>query len=111
MRKQFVLCIDNKGYAASLIPRKIYEVIPDKQAAQDNLIRVVDESGEDYLFDKSHFVSIDLSQEIEQVLVIRSTSRPRHGWNEQFRLMAEHGDDQLLDKPLPTRWDKTEWTW
>lgn len=94
MRKQFVLCIDNKGYAASLIPRKIYEVIPDKRATLDNLIRVIDESGEDYLFDKSHFVSIELPKEIERALVIRSTSRPREGWAEQFRMMAERGDDQ-----------------
>ena len=96
MRKQFVLCIDNKGYAASLIPRKIYEVIPDKRATQDDLIRVIDESGEDYLFAKSHFVSIELPKELEQALSIHTTSRPREGWAEQFRLMAERGDDRSV---------------
>jgi antitoxin MazE len=44
-------------------------------------------------------------------LVIRPSSRPRYGWEEQFRSMAEHGDDRLLDEPLPTRWDIGDWTW
>ncbi|MFH1862272.1 MAG: hypothetical protein ABH878_05610 [bacterium] len=69
MKKLYALCLDNKGYEASLIPRKIYEVIPDEQAQQDNLIRVIDESGEDYLFHVSHFVFIELPREVEQVLV------------------------------------------
>jgi len=69
MKKPFALCIDNKGYQASLIPRKFYEVIPDEQARQDDFVRVIDESGEDYLYHESHFVFIELSQEIEQILV------------------------------------------
>jgi len=44
-------------------------------------------------------------------LVIRSTSHPRHGWDEQFRAMAEQGDDRLLDKATPTQWDVSEWKW
>lgn len=44
-------------------------------------------------------------------LVIRSVSRPRSGWDEQFRLMAEHEDDQLLDKPVSTKWDRNDWVW
>jgi len=44
-------------------------------------------------------------------LVIRPGSRPRDGWDEQFRAMAERGDDRLLDQPLPTRWDDSEWEW
>jgi hypothetical protein len=46
---QFVVCIKNEGYSASLEPRKIYRVVPDGSAAAHRLIRVVDESGEDYL--------------------------------------------------------------
>jgi hypothetical protein len=46
---QFVVCIKNEGYSASLEPRKIYRVVPDSSAAAHRLIRVVDESGEDYL--------------------------------------------------------------
>jgi len=44
-------------------------------------------------------------------LVIRPVSHPRQGWEEQFRAMAEHGDDQLLDKPVPTKWDRSDWVW
>jgi len=68
-RKHFVLCIDNTGYGASLITRKVYEVIPDEQAEKDDFIRIIDESGEDYLYHISHFVFIELPAEIEQVLV------------------------------------------
>jgi hypothetical protein len=68
-RKRFVVCIDNKEYEASLIPRKIYEIIPDKQAQLDDFIRIVDESGEDYLYHVKHFVFIDLPKDVERVLV------------------------------------------
>ena len=44
-------------------------------------------------------------------LVIRPVSRPRSGWDEQFQAMTEHGDDQLIDKPVPTKWDRSEWVW
>ena len=69
MRKRFAICIDNKGYEASLIPRKIYEVIPDERAEQDDFLRVIDESGEDYLYHVSRFVFIELPQEVERALV------------------------------------------
>ncbi len=68
-KKQFVLCIDNTDYEASLITRKVYEVIPDEQAEKDDLIRIVDESGEDYLYHISHFVFIPLPAEVEKALV------------------------------------------
>ena len=42
-------------------------------------------------------------------LVIRPITRPRMGWAEQFRLMAAQSDDHLLDKPVPTKWDRSEW--
>ena len=44
-------------------------------------------------------------------LVLRPVVRTRHGWNEQFLAMAKHGDDTLLDKPVSTRWDRSEWEW
>ena len=69
MRKRFVLCIDNKGYEASLMPRKLYETIDDEQAEQDDLVRVTDESGEDYLYHVSHFVVVDLPVDVERALV------------------------------------------
>jgi len=69
MRKKFALCIDNKANEASLISRKIYEIIPDETAERDELIRVIDESGEDYLHHKSHFVLVELPEEVERVLL------------------------------------------
>ena len=44
-------------------------------------------------------------------LVIRPTSRPRAGWDEQFRAMAQRGDDRLLDESAATPWDLSEWQW
>ena len=64
-KKMFVVCIKNEGYAASLELRKIYEVISDEQAADHQMIRVVDESGEDYLFPTDFFIPIDLPKPIE----------------------------------------------
>jgi hypothetical protein len=52
----FALCVDNTGYQASLIPGKVYRILPDPTAASDELVRVVDESGEDYLCHKDRFV-------------------------------------------------------
>ena len=60
--RQFVLCIRNKGYAASLELRKIYVSVTDKTAEQRGFVRVIDESGEDYLFPTDFFVAIDVPQ-------------------------------------------------
>jgi hypothetical protein len=56
--KPFVVCVDNQGYQASLILGKVYKVLPDAKAARDDLVRIVDESGEDYLYHKDHFVFV-----------------------------------------------------
>jgi len=53
---------------------------------------------------------VEIAVEKDQ-LVIRSTSSPRQGWDAQFRAMAEHGDDRLLDTPVLTEWDSSEWKW
>ena len=57
--KSFALCVDNTDYKASLIPGKVYRIIPDSKAAKDDLVRIVDESGEDYLYHRSHFLFVD----------------------------------------------------
>lgn len=67
-KRQFAVCVSNADYAASLIVRKIYEVLPDEEAAKDDLLRVIDESGEDYLYHRSHFVLVDLPAEVEHAL-------------------------------------------
>jgi hypothetical protein len=63
--KQFAICVNNEDYPASLEVRKIYEVIPDEKAANHRLVRIVDESGEDYLYPEDYFVSIDIPQAAE----------------------------------------------
>jgi hypothetical protein len=57
---KFVICTQNTGYEASLELRKLYRVLPDPGAKAHDQIRVVDESGEDYLYPSSFFVPIDL---------------------------------------------------
>jgi antitoxin MazE len=53
-------------------------------------------------------VEIDVQRD---QLVIRPATRPRYGWEEQFKAMAQRGDDQLLDEPTATQWDRSEWKW
>ena len=68
MNHSYVICIDNKEYPSSLELRKVYEVVEDKEALSQGLIRIIDESGEDYLYPQSYFMQIDLPQNIRQVL-------------------------------------------
>lgn len=69
-RVDFVVCIDNSEYPASLEQRKIYQVLPDEQAAQHSLVRVVDESGEDYLYSTEYFLAVDLPQPLQKALAL-----------------------------------------
>ena len=66
---QFAVCIDNSGYPASLELHKIYRVIPDEEAAVEGDIRVVDESGEDYLYAADRFVAIEPPQTVRRSLL------------------------------------------
>jgi hypothetical protein len=61
MKQTFLLCVDNKGYKASLEVRKLYETIPDKEAERHNQVRIIDESGEDYLYPSRFFAPVRLS--------------------------------------------------
>ena len=82
IEKQFVICIDNSGYPASLELHKVYAVLPDERAAEDDFLRVVDESGEDYLYSVKRFVSVELPLQVKQSWVRRvrestmSTNKP-----------------------------------
>ncbi|MEQ8465423.1 hypothetical protein [Coleofasciculus sp. E1-EBD-02] len=69
---QFVVCISNQDYPASLEVRKIYQVIPDANATQNQMIRVIDESGEDYLYPSSYFVPIQLPKAAKSAFSIAS---------------------------------------
>jgi hypothetical protein len=61
-RQQFLLCVKNRGYPASLEVRKVYRALPDPAALAKGFVRVVDESGEDYLYPADNFVAVDLPQ-------------------------------------------------
>ena len=71
-KKQFVICVDNQDYPASLERRKVYEVLSDEKAANHQLVRVVDESGEDYLYPKNYFVATELPEDVETALQLLS---------------------------------------
>ncbi len=66
---QFVVCINNEGYPASLELHKIYRIVDDKKAAADDDIRVIDESGEDYLYPASYFAPIKVPAVVEESLL------------------------------------------
>ena len=68
-KKHFAICVDNTDYEASLILRKIYEIIPDEMGNKDDLLRIVDESGEDYLYHNSCFIAVDFPKEVEHALM------------------------------------------
>ena len=65
---QFAVCLNNRGYKASLEVGKLYRVIPDKDAEAHGLIRVVDESGEDYAFAATRFHSLDVPLAVQKIL-------------------------------------------
>ena len=68
----FVVCLNNEGYKASLEVGKLYRFIADKEAEAEGLIRVVDESGEDYAFDANRFHPVSLPSTVEKVLLAAS---------------------------------------
>jgi hypothetical protein len=68
-RPSFVLCIDDGGYVDDLKVRTVYQVLPDEAAAASHYLRVIDETGEDYLYPASYFVPIEVPEEAEPILV------------------------------------------
>lgn len=66
--KQFAICIRNGEYAGTLELRKVYEVLQDPDAAARNYVRVIDESGDDYLYPQTWFVPVTVPEAVEQLL-------------------------------------------
>ena len=66
---RFAVCVDNRGYPASLELHKIYRVLPDDGAEAEGDLRVVDESGEDYLYSANRFVEIEPPQTVRRSLL------------------------------------------
>jgi hypothetical protein len=69
---KFAVCVHNEDYEVSLELRKIYQVLPDALGEKHGLIRVVDESGEDYLYPAKFFLPIELPQKLEKALLVAS---------------------------------------
>jgi hypothetical protein len=67
--KRLVVCVDNEGYPASLEKRKIYVALADQTADKHALVRIVDESGDDYLYPKSFFREIALPQSVKKAVL------------------------------------------
>jgi hypothetical protein len=65
---RFAVCIANSDYPVSLELHKLYQVLPDKEAELDGDLRIIDESGEDYLYPASYFLLIDLPEEAQLAL-------------------------------------------
>jgi hypothetical protein len=79
LKARFAICVDNSEYPVSLELHKIYRLIPDADAKKDGDLRVIDESGEDYLYPADYFLLIDVPREIAQSLNRSFTRRARNG--------------------------------
>ena len=75
---QFAVCVENSEYPASLELHKLYRVLPDPEAARDGDLRIIDESGEDYLYPAEHFVVIEVPRQAGQALTKSFTRSDRH---------------------------------
>ena len=73
----YVLCIDDGGYPESLEVRKIYPVLPDDKAASREYVRIIDETGEDYLYPMKYFVPLSLPADVIGALTARSIDTNR----------------------------------
>ena len=69
---QYVICIKNEDFPASLEIRKIYRCVADRAASKLSMIRVIDESGEDYLYPKDYFIALKLPRAVERAVQLAS---------------------------------------
>ena len=69
LRRQLVLCLRNDRYEVSLERRKIYSTVPDADAAKHDQVRVIDESGEDYLYPAKYFAAIELPRALRRAML------------------------------------------
>jgi hypothetical protein len=67
---RFAICINDGGYVDDLKVRTVYQLLPDESAARSNYIRVVDETGEDYLYPANLFVPIEVPREVEEAFLL-----------------------------------------
>ena len=70
---RFAVCINNSAYPDDLKVRTVYQVLPDESAARSDYIRVIDETGEDYLYPAAYFVFVKIPPEAAKALLITAT--------------------------------------
>ena len=70
LEPRYVVCVENAGFKASLVVRRIYQVVSDPQAEKRGLCRVVDDSGEDYLYPKKLFAAVDLPSALSRKFAV-----------------------------------------
>ena len=73
IKPRFAVCINNSAYPDDLKVRTVYQVLPDESAAKSNYIRVVDETGEDYLYPAVYFVFVEIPPEAAEALLATAT--------------------------------------
>ncbi len=66
---QFVICVDNSDYPASLEVRKVYELVKDVHSEKQGYLRIIDESGEDYLYGSERFVKVSLPKDVKAAVI------------------------------------------
>jgi hypothetical protein len=67
---RFAICINNGGYVDDLKARTVYQILPDESAARSDYVRVIDETGEDYLYPANLFVPIEVPREVEEAFLL-----------------------------------------
>ena len=72
--QRFAICINNAGYPDDLKVKTVYQILPDESAARSEYIRVVDETGEDYLYPAAHFVFVEVPSETARTLMLAVAS-------------------------------------
>jgi len=98
MKPRFAVCLDNSAYPVSLELHKIYRVLPDEDAERDGDIRIVDESGEDYLYPAKNFALI---------AVLESSFRMgSHCWGSQSRVGGTPSSQSVITVPFG-EWEKS----
>ena len=65
----FAICVQNENYPASLELRKVYQVLPDVESDRHRMLRIVDESGEDYLYPADYFMKVELPKPVQDALL------------------------------------------
>ena len=75
---QFAICVENAEYPVSLELHKIYRVLPDEEAVEDGDLRIIDESGEDYLYPAEYFVIIEVPRQTARALAKSFTRSEKH---------------------------------